>query len=564
MQGKDHQVQTGEAQIISLSETQSYISLVKADPPDPYWQHLLRGWMKFVAPLTPPSIQDGVDPSQHNLESAYALLQTVERACAVQLCENSFSLMVEAWPTMWIWIQHLYNAHHSHLRKKSHHKMEATEKDFISRRYLFIVNMFVNLGNQSHPLVSEMLANDPGILSMMTDMWIWEGTADDSEVVNGFPCGSFVAAGHAMEHAVLAQVISTCGTAEMVVHVACQRLERIIREVPRNFKYNELSLGVGFFTGHMNPKRASSPLVSAIYASSELASTLMRAWGIISSSSLASFEHSSSSRDLLLELTMSAVFLLVRSHDRILDVLRQDFFPILVKSFSIIQSSPKYSSHIGMSLADAALRKAFSPAAVHREILSLMFQGMGAIHGNRGNFLPSKYPRVVEAWSGLMILLHERKRVYDKFKKNNQTVILCGNATVNCVDLSYPNLNFLSYLVIHDMSAHFCTHHVTWPLLFLQYDQLKGSTPSVNGMGKDRREEAFPFANDNALYEEWWQLLVAGRGAYPILVAIPQGAIDAVQLMTGIVQNLSSDSGRPVQEQTELMGIRWLHCHLEL
>lgn len=132
---------------------------------------------------------------------------------------------------------------------------------------------------------------------------------------------------------------------------------------------------------------------------------------------------------------------------------------------------------------------------------------------------------------------------------------------VGCVDLSYPNLDFLSYLVIYDMSAHFCTHYATWPLLFLQYNRLKGSTPSVNVMDKDRREEAFPFSNDNALYEEWWQLLVAGRGAYPILVAIPRGANGAVQLMTRIVQNLSSDSGRPVQEQTEFVGIRWLHCH---
>lgn len=393
-----------------------------------------------MAPLTPPSIdrmsrlkcvQDAVARLQHGTpESVFTLLQIVSSACRVQLCDNSFSLLIKAWPTMMIWIQHLYNDLHCY-------RKEAIPKAFIASRYMLFADMFTNLGKQSHLLVSKLLANDPGILSMMADMWIREGT-DDRNVVNGFPCGCFFERGNAMEHVFLAKVISTCGTAEIAVHVACQRLGRMFGQGYRNFNWDELGAEMGFLAGHMFPDRAMpSPLAPAMHASSELASILMRAWAIVSSSSLASFKDSISSRDQLLQMTMTAALLIARSHDRILDVLKQGFFPILIKSFSVVRSSPTDSSHeISMEFSVSAFCKVLSPATVHRDILSLMLRGTDvvrrdAIHGNWGDFLPLKYPRVGEAWSGLILQLDERQKVYNKFKKAHQTVILCGNATVS-------------------------------------------------------------------------------------------------------------------------------------
>ncbi|KZP05084.1 hypothetical protein FIBSPDRAFT_853046 [Athelia psychrophila] len=62
MQRQYDVVQTVE--LISLSEMKSYISkispdLTDSDDRESYWEHLLLGWMKFVAPLTSSSV-DGV------------------------------------------------------------------------------------------------------------------------------------------------------------------------------------------------------------------------------------------------------------------------------------------------------------------------------------------------------------------------------------------------------------------------------------------------------------------------------------------------------------------------
>ncbi|KZP05083.1 hypothetical protein FIBSPDRAFT_283040 [Athelia psychrophila] len=70
-------------------------------------------------------------------------------------------------------------------------------------------------------------------------------------------------------------------------------------------------------------------------------------------------------------------------------------------------------------------------------------------------------------------------------------------------------------------------------------------------MDADKRDALFPFSDDHSLYDGWQRLLIVGRGTWPVLVAIPRGANGAVQLMTGIMHNLSVDSGKPVQEQTD-------------
>lgn len=141
---------------------------------------------------------------------------------------------------------------------------------------------------------------------------------------------------------------------------------------------------------------------------------------------------------------------------------------------------------------------------------------------------------------------------------------------LGCVDLSYPSLNFLSHVVVGDMLVHgwkYATpnpvHYMfrmTSPLIFLDFVALGGSHSTFKTIDENEREARFPFSDDHPLYDEWQRLLIVGRGTWPVLVGIPRGTNGTAQLMTGITHNLSVESGKAVQEQTGLMGIRWLHC----
>lgn len=80
------------------------------------WQHLLLSWIKFVAPVTLSSVdailhlkcvQSAIKPIRNIPEPVFLLLAAIAGAGRPELSEMSWSMMSEAWPTMWLWIQHI-------------------------------------------------------------------------------------------------------------------------------------------------------------------------------------------------------------------------------------------------------------------------------------------------------------------------------------------------------------------------------------------------------------------------------------------------------------------------
>ncbi|KZP21693.1 hypothetical protein FIBSPDRAFT_890926 [Athelia psychrophila] len=133
---------------ITLSEAKRYISRISPDPPDGYFQHVLLGWMKFLAPLTLSNVnniphlqftREAAKPLDNISGSTVTLLREVAKAGGRQLSEaKSFSLLSKAWPTMWIWIQHIY---YDHLQTLNHW-MDAVAADIFTRRYMLLKALF--------------------------------------------------------------------------------------------------------------------------------------------------------------------------------------------------------------------------------------------------------------------------------------------------------------------------------------------------------------------------------------------------------------------------------------
>ncbi|KZP13977.1 hypothetical protein FIBSPDRAFT_118828 [Athelia psychrophila] len=327
--------------------------------------------------------------------------------------------MRKAWPTMWIWIQHVYQTH----LQLALPGVDATRKAFMAKRYEVFVTILKMFADHGHtPMVSGFISGHAGILPMMADMWIREGTDKNAE--NGFRCALFNVPRVAIQERFLAQIILACGTADEAVHVACQRVEHHLGQAQR--EYSLLSMDLTIFMMHLC-EPSDSPLAAAMYASSGVATTLMHAWAHIASSlCTVSVEH----RSELLDICMISTFLLVQrspqAYDRILDILYHDLLPLLLQSVALIQpSSERYESFA--THAVSMIHEILSPATVHRETLSLLGRCVAAVH-KRGKHLPMRNPSIRGTWSGLMMLLDEREKVYNKFKSDSRTVLLCGNA----------------------------------------------------------------------------------------------------------------------------------------
>ncbi|KZP13981.1 hypothetical protein FIBSPDRAFT_868707 [Athelia psychrophila] len=96
---------------------------------------------------------------------------------------------------------------------------------------------------------------------------------------------------------------------------------------------------------------------------------------------------------------------------------------------------------------------------------------------------------------------------------------------------------------------------------FLNYVKVGGSISSLELVDLNERPSFLPFSADSELYGEWCQLFHALGEAMPFLVAIPQGASDAVQVMTATVHIMDhGKSTSPTGDPTESLNIRWLHC----
>lgn len=135
--------------------------------------------------------------------------------------------------------------------------------------------------------------------------------------------------------------------------------------------------------------------------------------------------------------------------------------------------------------------------------------------------------------------------------------------------MSYPDLEFLSFLVVYDMQVQHCEYISSAdvkdraalpgsvPIFFLDYIKLLDCASSIDLLDANDKTW-FPFSADKNLYKEWHQLLSAPRHAVPrfLVARIPRGAKGTAQMMTGAVALSQGGVG-----QDSLIGIRWLHCH---
>ena len=128
------------------------------------------------------------------------------------------------------------------------------------------------------------------------------------------------------------------------------------------------------------------------------------------------------------------------------------------------------------------------------------------------------------------------------------------------MNLSYPNLQFLSHLVAfdvtvqHEASIASSVAEISIPYVFLDYIQLKGSA-SIKVMSARGR-----FVTKALLQTEWCKMVKKFKQAVPVVVAIACGASGAIQFLTGTVHLLRTRYTDPTVDTVDMSGVRWLHC----
>ena len=428
-------------QLITHWQMERYISMTSADPIDRYLHHLIQGWMQYVAPLTPSTVDDvpslkcvhdAVEPVEKIPEAMFLLLESLARTAskfevaAHMLQAAQFS---GAWPTIWIWVQYLYRTHLA--RAQLLPCMDATRQAFFARMYQAVVDTFTIFTSHSFASVTmQILESYPEILSIMADMWIRESR--DKKAVNGFRCGDFTGPGHGTTARFIAQAISTCGSAEEVVHLACQRVKHNFRQAEPD--YDMLHSDLMFFT-RLQPldMRHPSPLVLATHASSEVVVVVLCALAHATSPSHTDFIDRNS-RDGIINTSLSAISFLVlrspRAHERVIDILHHDFIPLFISCVHLVDSglqdkkSPIYRS---ISFFNNIL----SPATVHREIMSLMRRSIRAAYAPPSSPLTDMNDLIRLSCGKLWSLIQKRTIAYNQYRtKSSRCVILCGNAKV--------------------------------------------------------------------------------------------------------------------------------------
>lgn len=424
-------------------------------------QHLLRGWMKYVAPLTPSTVdgvldlecvRDAAEPVKHIPHSIYLMLASIamSECCGARLCASTIPLVSQAWPTIWIWIQYMrtvlyfFPVHETAWISSTSYA--AKRKAFMAKIYqIFVKILRMFSEHDGEPMVSAIVASNPDVLDLMADMWIKEGT--DKSAVNGFRCGIFAKPREAgeprseIQEKFLGIIIAVCGTGEKVIEVACQRVERHVGQAKR--EYELLSVDLGFFVEHLLHAWDGSPITAAIYTSSGVAATLMRTWAHITS---ASCTAPAKIRSEVLHVCLFATFLLVQrspyAYDRILDVLHQNLLPLLMKSVSLVYSTESSSTGASFTTyATAIIQDILSPATVHRKVLSLVGRYVDVVI-KRDDVQALKITRIKNSWASFLEVVDERQNVFKLFKESPGRLVLCCNFKVS------PLTQFLWHILI--------------------------------------------------------------------------------------------------------------------
>ena len=444
--------QTG--QLISFDAMRSYLSRVSKDPPDFYFQHLLRGWIKFVAPLTPSNIgdisylkcvEDATEPLMERIPgTVFQLLYAIALVDMDddQYSGNSLSLYSSAWPTLWIWVQYIYPIHHSLLQQKNATMIFNHHAAFGVRYNLFLGTLMKFVHNSNMPTFADIMDADPEISSMMADMWMREGI--DKYKVHGFQSAGFTDKFGArpifLEH-----VISACGSAEGIINIACQRLRRNLGHSSRS--YREIQCELRFLYTHISQEEPS-PLVSPMCGSSRLATALMQ---VLSHVVSRAFKGETSIRDWLM---CSCVAFVPRITERspviyqiVVDIINHDFIPLLLRSVSLVHSTSKMHEAFVQCVV-STVRGILCPVIVHREIAFLMERSFSIIAKSSSKMQPPARSNAMIKSSFIELRrLIVRGGEYKEYRKRNyRSILYCGNGMVN--NFRLRGSNFQKYLTL--------------------------------------------------------------------------------------------------------------------
>ncbi|KZP02027.1 hypothetical protein FIBSPDRAFT_906230, partial [Athelia psychrophila] len=422
--------------LISIGEMKIYVGMSDPNFRDRYFQHLVLGWMKFVAPLTPSKledvprlkcVQDATGPFERIPEPIWFLLgitSEIARQAQGQLSGSVFPPFSKAWPTIWIWMRHIYRAHQDRA-DRLRQTMDAAQKDQLAGRYAVftsILRSFTEHANQ--PVILKILSDYPEIFGMMADMWIEE--AKDEIMVHGFQAGVFTAAvvpSGPSEQRFVAQIILACGGAEEAVNLACQRIEHNTKEAKED--YNAHIVDLHFFTASMS--NAKCPIAPAMLASSRVARTLMCAWAHATTKL---FLAPVKIRDACLAICMSSISVLVerspRAYEMLRDVLHHNFIPLCLHSIPLVRSGCGEPEKI-IGEAHGVLLGILPPATVHREILSIMQRSMTS--PMLKDLPKDQHDVLTKPYHNLWHTIQHRRNAYKEHRQDrSRCVLLCGNA----------------------------------------------------------------------------------------------------------------------------------------
>ncbi|KZP21559.1 hypothetical protein FIBSPDRAFT_953578 [Athelia psychrophila] len=427
--------------LISTDEMERFMEMINPNLRDRYFQHLIQGWMKFVAPITPSDVddvprlkcvQDAQSPAERIPESICMLLAAVSETAFKaegQLSGSALLPFRKAWPTMWIWTRHMYRVHQDRV-DLSRLKMDAAQKSHFTERYHFdevmagILRSLIDHAKQ--PVISKILSDHPEIFAMMADMWIRE--AKDKEAVYGFRSGFYSESGDASEQRFVAHIILACGGAEEAVNLACQRVERNTGRTTQD--YNTHFIDLHFLAASMS--NAECPIAPAMLASPRVARVLMRAWAHAASEL---FSAPVELRDAYMDICMSGTNMLLerspRAYEILRDILNHDFIPLCLNSIPLVRSgSGDHESFI--QEACSLLSGILPPATVHREILSIMQR---SITSPKLIFLPKdQHDVLTKGCRDLWHTIQQRGDAYHQHRQDrSRCILLCGNVKVSAL-----------------------------------------------------------------------------------------------------------------------------------
>lgn len=374
-----------------------------------------------MVPFTPPPKDDGLASPDPFPDTVLVLLSAISHAVA-ELTSLNIALdpmLIVAWPTMWTWIQILYE-----INAQARCRNPIPSEAFLQEKYTVIIQFFYICTRQNPPNeFSDVIAETAGALTMMAELWVREGR--DKNRVFGFPAACLAKRFVPLESRLLDKFVLVCGTPEEVVHVAFQRIELNLGQTQRD--YPRLTEDLAFILSHMTDCSALHTIMLAHPAAVPMVIRTMT--HVLSP---ACTTHVTDQRDMLF-LCVFIVLHLARfsphAYDHISNLLRNDFLLLLIRSVPLYRPDESRAYRDFTKYSTSVLGQLLPPFLVYRPILSLARRSVSAIQKRFPKPLPNQSIR--NAWVDLVALVEAREKLYEQYQDRPRSVFVCGNVEVS-------------------------------------------------------------------------------------------------------------------------------------